>query len=195
MGNVGIPFPISSIKYPHHMGKHQSISYKSTSIKGILYNSVRIPNKLWRDKEFRKQYNLKNHNMAYCANTNQRRISSKMIKQQNQNNNNNLQHISYQKQKPMKHRLSNRDKLRQRLNRGCQICGIPSFPNAHSMNQHKDDPIHKRNKQMARDKAMLQRIKDAKVNAQYQTNIGMNSDRVYNEHYYNNNQQRKNISS
>ena len=49
--------------------------------------------------------------------------------------------------------------------------------NAHLMNQHKDDALHKRNKQMernkqmARDKAILQRIKDAKVTAQYKTNI------------------------
>eukprot|EP01083_Nonionella_stella_P094674 265695_1 len=149
--NVGIPFPLSLVKYPHHMGKHQSISYKSTSIKGILYNSVRIPNKLWRDKEFRKQHNLKNNlNVAFCENPN-------------------VAH--YRQQPPKQQELTNREKLRQRLNRGCPICGIHSFNNAHTMNRHKDDPDHKRNKQMARDRAMLQRIKDAKINAAFETNI------------------------
>lgn len=73
------------------------------------------------------------------------------------------QSMGYQEQRPMQQQLTNRERLRERLSRGCQICGIPSFNTAYHMNQHKDDPIHKRNKQMARDKAMLQRIKDAKI--------------------------------
>lgn len=131
--NVGIPFPVSIIQYPHHMGKHQSISYKSTSIKGILYNSVRIPNKLWRDKEFRKQYNLKNNHNYGSPKRNYKGINS--------NGYNDM--IQYEDQKPIQQQLSNREKLRERLNRGCQICGIPGFNTAHAMNIHKDDPIHK----------------------------------------------------
>jgi len=153
---VGIPLPISRVKYPHHMGKHQAISYKSTSVKGRLYDAVRIPAKLWRDREFRKQYNLKNNHVAYHFSGQADGGAG----------------AGYLAEKPMVAPLSNREKLKERLNRGCSICGIASFGNAHLMNQHKDDPVHKRNKQMARDKAMLQRIKDAKVTAQYKTNIG-----------------------
>ena len=134
--NVGIHLPVSEIPYPHHMGKHQSISYKSTSIKGILYNSVRIPNKLWRDKEFRKQYNLKNnHNYGGSPNKNYNKRGYR--------NNGYQDCIEYEEQKPMQHQLTNREKLRERLSRGCQICGIPGFNSAHAMNMHKDDPIHK----------------------------------------------------
>ena len=161
--NVGIPLPVSSVKYPHHMGKHQAISYKSTSIKGILYNSVRIPSKLWRDKEFRKTYNLKNNQVTFCPNPYDVVEHGRDAGYGG--------HLSYQREGPKQPQLTNRERLRERLMRGCEICGIPSFDNAHFMNQHKDDPLHKRNKQMARDKAMLQRIKDAKINAQYKTNI------------------------
>jgi len=165
---VGIPLPISDVKYPHHMGKHQAISYKSTSIKGILYNSVRIPSKLWRDREFRRMYNLKNNHVTYCPNPYHGGGSS--------NNGSRAaaadDHMSYQREGPKKPQMTNRERLRERLHRGCEICGIASFDNAHFMNQHKDDPLHRRNKQMARDKAMLQRIFEAKAKAPYKSNIG-----------------------
>merc|ERR1712129_121341 len=101
--NVGIVSPICAQKYPHHMGKHQCISYKSTSIKGILYNSVRIPSKLWRDREFRRQYNLKNTNHFFEK---QQPASQTKVKNKREEE----QMISYQKEQPMKHQMTNREK-------------------------------------------------------------------------------------
>ncbi|ETO09265.1 RNA-dependent RNA polymerase [Reticulomyxa filosa] len=125
--------PLEAIRYPHHQQKHWQVSYESTSVKGILYNSVRIPAHHWNNRDFRKQWNFKSRS--------------------------NFAAIKYTCQKPMRREPTKREKLSERLNRGCPTCGIPSFRNAHIMNLHKDSEMHQvKNKEQARECMMLNRI-------------------------------------
>ena len=47
---------IKTMKYPHYMQKPWQISYEANTIKGKLYDNVKIPSKYWHDLQFKKTY-------------------------------------------------------------------------------------------------------------------------------------------